>query len=98
MEIKYDKKIDAKYVRIKKGKISHTKKEQDWLLFDCAKNGDILGVEILDASKHLVSLSTIAGRLFGYSIVKSELGKDNQSLGLTVTSPNIEKENQFAIA
>ena len=99
MEIKYDKKIDAKYVRIKKGKIAHTKKEQDWLLFDCAKNGDVLGVEILDASKHLVSLSTIAGKLFGYSFVKSELlGKDNQSLGMTITSPKTEKENQFAIA
>ena len=98
METKYDKKIDAKYVQIKKGKIAHTKKEQEWLLFDCAKNGDVLGVEILNASKHLVSLSTIAGKLFGYSIVQSSLGSDDKSLRFTIESPQTAKESQFALA
>ena len=98
MEIKYDKKIDAKYVRIKKAKIARTKKEQDWLLFDCDKNGDVLGVEILDASKHLVSFFTIAGKLFGYSIAQLALGSDDESLRLTIKSPEHTKENQFAFA
>ena len=72
MEIKYDKKIDAKYVYIKKGEITHTKKVQDWLLFDYAKSGEVLGIEILDASKHLVSISTLEQEFISCGIVKSE--------------------------
>lgn len=98
METKYDKKIDAKYVRIKKGKIAQTKKEQDWLLFDYAKNGDVLGIEILDASKHLISIYTIKEKLFGYSIAESGRGSDDESLRLTIKSPEHTKENQFAFA
>jgi len=54
MQIEHDKIADAKYIRIKKGKIMRTKKESDWLLLDLAKNGDILGIEILQASKNLL--------------------------------------------
>jgi len=71
MEIKYDKNIDAKYIRIKKGKVSRTKRCKDWLLFDFAKNGDILGVEILEASKHPIGLSIINGDLIGSGMVES---------------------------
>ena len=58
MNIKYDKTVDTKYICIKRGKISKTAKIKDWLLFDYAKNGDVLGVEILNASKNLVSVLT----------------------------------------
>jgi uncharacterized protein YuzE len=80
MEIKYDKEIDAKYVYIKKGKIARTKKEQDWLLFDYAENGDVLGVEILDASRHLVSFFTVAGKLVGHSITESRSLQNGQKI------------------
>ena len=91
MEIKYDKKIDAKYVRIKNGKITHTKKEQDWLLFDCAKNGDVLGVEILDASKHLVSLSTVAGELVSHNILEPRLVQNGyESVELEIPTKNLQ--------
>ncbi len=98
MKTKYDKKVDAKYISIKQGKIAHTKKEQNWLLFDCAKNGDVLGVEILDASKHAISIYTVNEKLFGYSEVASARGSDNESLGLSVKSPEYKKENQFVSA
>ena len=98
MQIKYDKEIDAKYVRIKKGKISHTKKEQDWLLFDCDQNGEVLGIEILDASKHLVSFSTFAGKFLGYSNVQMNHESDKEGLGLTIESPKYKEENQFNFA
>lgn len=99
METKYDKKIDAKYVRIKKGKIAHTKKERDWLLFDYAENGDVLGVEILNASKHFISFRTIKEKLVGYSTTVSQLhGDDNESLGLTITTPEHKNDNEFAFA
>jgi uncharacterized protein YuzE len=96
MEIKYDKTIDAKYVRIKDGKIAHTKKEQDWLLFDCAENGDVLGIEILDASRHFVSLFSIMGKLLGYSVVdyKTFLN-DNKTPELTTKSPESNERDSF---
>lgn len=78
MNIEYDKKADTKYVRIKKGKVAYTKKEHDWLLYDCSKNGNVLGVEILDASKHPISLSTIKGDLFSRGILESS---NNNSKG-----------------
>lgn len=96
MEIKYDKTIDAKYVRIKEGKVAHTKKEQDWLLFDCAENGDVLGVEILDASKHFVSLFTIMGKLLGYSVIDSKTSLNNDKiLELTIKSPESNEKDLF---
>ena len=86
MEIKYDKKIDSKYIRIKKGKVSFTKRNKDWLLFDHAKNGNILGVEILEASKHPIAISTINGELFNVgkvvSLEKVDNGVELSLLGL----------------
>ncbi len=63
MNITHDKKIDAQYISLKKGKIAYTKKETDWLFFDCAKNGDILGIEILNASNNPLPLSALKGFL-----------------------------------
>lgn len=95
MEIEYDKKIDTRYVRIMKGKISSTHKERDWLLFDCADNGDVLGVEILDASKHLVSISTVGNKLVGYSFVEPKVLK-NGSENIELKIP--KKDFNLAIA
>ncbi len=50
MKIKYDNKIDAKYIYLREGKIVRTHKEKEWLLFDYDKDNNILGVEILNAS------------------------------------------------
>ena len=55
MKITYDKKADAKYIYLKKGKINFTKKVKDWLLFDYSKNGEMLGIEILNASKNFAN-------------------------------------------
>lgn len=99
MKIDYDKKADAKYVRIKKGKISYTKEENDWLLFDCAKNGEVLGVEVLNASKNPVSIYTIRDKFVGFGFIQTKkLGKENDSLGLTVNYPIYSTENQLALA
>ena len=71
MQIEYDTKADTKYIRLKKGKVAKTKKQQDWLFFDYAKNGDILGVEVIDASKNMVSLLAIKDKLINFSIEKA---------------------------
>lgn len=52
MKINHDKQNDITYVKLSDEKISHTKAEQDWLLFDCNKLGQVVGVEILNASMH----------------------------------------------
>lgn len=53
MKISYDPKVDAMYIAFKKGKYDRTKKVSDEILVDVSKNGDVLGIEILDAKKQL---------------------------------------------
>ncbi len=98
METKYDKEIDAKYVSIKRGKVAHTTRDKEWLLFDYDKNGDVLGIEILDASKHLISIYTAKEGFLGFGVEESARGSDDESLGLTIKSPSYKKEHQFVQA
>jgi len=51
MKISYDPKVDAMYIAFKKGKYDRTKKISDEILVDVNKEGDVLGLEILDAKK-----------------------------------------------
>ena len=96
MQIEYDKKSDAKYIRLKKGNVAETKEKQKWLLFDYDKNGEVLGVEILDASKHPISLSTIGGKFLGYQDVKfSPLGPGDENVSLIIRSQGLRKSLQF---
>lgn len=53
MKINYDKKVDAIYITLKKGKYDHTKKITDNILVDVTKKGEVLGLEILEASKNI---------------------------------------------
>jgi len=91
MKIKYDKTIDAKYIHIKKGNIAKTEKRQEWLLFDYDKNGEVLGIEILDASKHPTSFFTIGGELAGYGKVKFA----NENTELVISGEVLQKNPQF---
>lgn len=63
MKISYDKEVDAKYISITEGVVHETKVLKDWLMLDLDAKGDILGIEILDASKNLVSITTEEGKL-----------------------------------
>lgn len=53
MKITYDKKIDAMYIKLRVGNYDHTKKVTDDILVDVNKKGEILGLEILDASRNI---------------------------------------------
>ena len=62
MLIKYDKKADAKYIsllpkRQKRGVVARTEKIESWLLVDFDSKGNVFGIEVLDASKHQVTLT-----------------------------------------
>ena len=66
MKIEYDKKVDAKYVTFKRGKVAKTEPIKDWLIVDYAQDGSVIGIEILDASEHRIGISTIANEFIGY--------------------------------
>ena len=53
MKITYDKKVDAMYIRLRTGIYDHTKKVTDDILVDVSKKGEVLGLEILDASRNI---------------------------------------------
>lgn len=53
MKITYDKKVDAMYIKLRKGRYDHSKKVTDDILVDVSKKGEVLGLEILDATKNI---------------------------------------------
>lgn len=53
MKMQYDKKENAVWIELAKGKYSKTRKVSDAILVDEDKNGKILGIEILDATKNI---------------------------------------------
>ena len=59
MKVSYDKEADAVYIEIAEGAIEI----KEGINIDFAKNGNILGIELLDASKK-ISLNS----LFSYQI------------------------------
>ncbi len=51
MNINYDRIADALYIQLKKGKVRKTQEVSEYLLHDLDQKGNLLGVEILCASK-----------------------------------------------
>ena len=56
MEITYDKDADAMYIELRKGEFHKNKKLDGRTILDIDKDGNILGIELLDASKRKMSL------------------------------------------
>ncbi len=50
MTVNYDKVADAIYIQMKKGKVSSTIEVSDLILHDLDKKGNVLGIELLNAS------------------------------------------------
>ena len=53
MEISYDKEADAVYIELRKGNFARNKKIDDFTIVDLDKDGHILDIELLDASKRI---------------------------------------------
>ena len=51
MEITYDKEADAMYIEFRKGEFEKNKKIDDFTILDLDKEGNILGIELLEVSK-----------------------------------------------
>lgn len=50
MKIDYDTIADAIYFTVKQGKVAKSMKVDDRLVIDLSASGDVLGMELLDAS------------------------------------------------
>ena len=53
MKMNYDKIADALYIYLNKGKVFKTVKMADRMIVDTDKDGNIVGIEILDASHQI---------------------------------------------
>ena len=51
MEISYDKEADAIYIELRKGEFAKNKKVDGCTILDLDKEGNTLGVELLEVSK-----------------------------------------------
>lgn len=55
MNIRYDSEADAMYIKLKKGKIDATR-EEEMCLVDYDKEGNMLGIEIINCAKKGLSI------------------------------------------
>lgn len=53
MKVKYDKGVDVLYIVFSEEKIKESDEEKSGIILDYDKNGSIVGIEILDASKRM---------------------------------------------
>ncbi|MBI4127787.1 MAG: DUF2283 domain-containing protein [Parcubacteria group bacterium] len=53
MRFHYDKQVDAVYIRFNKGRYVESDEVKKGIIFDYDRQGKIIGMEFLDASKHL---------------------------------------------
>ncbi len=53
MEINYDSDADALYITFREGNFASNHKADDLTIIDYDKEGQILGIELLDASKRI---------------------------------------------
>jgi len=68
MKITYDKIANAAYMTLRKGKISKTVEMSDSVIVDLDKSGNILGIELLEASKQFPRKSLASNVLSGIPI------------------------------
>ncbi len=53
MKVKYDKEVDVLYISFSKNKIKESDEDKPGIILDYDKQGSIVGIEILDASKKM---------------------------------------------
>jgi len=51
MVIKYDKESDVIYIQFSENKVVESEEDKPGIILDYGENGDIVGIEILNASK-----------------------------------------------
>ncbi|WP_456469229.1 DUF2283 domain-containing protein [Archaeoglobus sp.] len=55
MKVRYDPEADILYILVKEGKVKDTEEVDEDLFVEVGENGEIMGIEIWQAGKHIVS-------------------------------------------
>ena len=53
MNIKFDKEVDIVYLRFSDAEIAESDEEKPGIIIDYGKDGAVVGIEVLDASKKM---------------------------------------------
>jgi uncharacterized protein YuzE len=53
MKIKYDKEVDVLYIQFSEEKIMESDEDKPGIILDFDKNGNVVGIEMLQASKQM---------------------------------------------
>ena len=53
MKVQIDREADALYIRLREGAIVESEEVRPGLVLDFDGNGEIVGIEVLDASRHM---------------------------------------------
>lgn len=59
MKVKYDKETDILYIRLSDAVIDESDEDKDGVILDYAANGQLVGIEVLNASKTAVEPSKV---------------------------------------
>ena len=59
MKIKYDKESDVIYFRFSDEAISESDEDKSGIIFDYDKSGNIVAIEVIDASKKMGQLNSV---------------------------------------
>lgn len=61
MRVRYDEEADALYIKLREGEYHESDEIRDGFIIDYDVDGNIIGIEIIDASSHLAvaDLSTV---------------------------------------
>lgn len=59
MKIKYDKDVDVIYLNLSDQEVAESDEDKPGIILDYDKNGNIVGIEILDASKKVLNPSSL---------------------------------------
>jgi uncharacterized protein YuzE len=51
MVIRYEKELDIMYIKLSEGNVAESDEEKPGLIFDYDESGNIMGIEILNASQ-----------------------------------------------
>lgn len=54
MHIKYNIETDIIYIRLSEGKVSESDEDKPGIIIDYDENGNVMGIEVLEASKKMV--------------------------------------------
>lgn len=55
MKVKYDKEVDIVYIQLNDSKVSESDESIKGVILDYDANGNIVGIEVLEASKKMAS-------------------------------------------